>query len=139
MFSLRDARRSASYYLSVAVFSLDVLYLPQDGLVSLANAPLHNPILRGRSQPGTHDVPLGTEVLPKLKGINGLTGPDMQVELPSFDKSRYNGEGDRAPSGTIVRPPVDVALFEGWCVGNAPHSDAHDGPSSALIISPPTH
>ncbi|TBU31140.1 P-loop containing nucleoside triphosphate hydrolase protein [Dichomitus squalens] len=119
---LRDALQSPPHNLSVAVFSLDDLYLPHDGLVSLAQAHPHNPLLRGRGQPGTHDVPLGTQVLTKLRGINDLTGPDAQVELPSFDKSLFNGEGDRAPSGTIVRPPVDVVLFEGWCVGFYPIS-----------------
>ena len=118
---LRDALQSAPHNLTVVVFSLDDLYLPHDGLVALANAHPHNPLLRGRGQPGTHDVPLGTEVLNKLKHINDLTGPDTQVKLPSFDKSLFDGEGDRAPSaGAIVRPPVDVVLFEGWCVGFYP-------------------
>ena len=121
---LRDTLHSTPHNLSVAVFSLDDLYLPHDGLVALATAHPQNALFRGRGQPGTHDVPLGTAVLNKLKYINNLAPNGAEgsrdVELPSFDKSLFGGEGDRALSGTVVRPPVDVVLFEGWCVGFYP-------------------
>ena len=43
------------------------------------------------------------------------------VHLPFFDKSLHGGQGDRVPDGgAIVRPPLDVVLFEGWCVGFCP-------------------
>ncbi|KAI8973961.1 P-loop containing nucleoside triphosphate hydrolase protein [Trametes punicea] len=119
---LRDVLQGPPHNLSVAVLSLDDLYLPHDGLIKLAALHPDNALLRGRGQPGTHDVPLGTELLNKLKRINASDGPPAEVELPSFDKSLFNGEGDRAPRGTIVRPPVDVVLFEGWCVGFYPVS-----------------
>ncbi|KAI0776290.1 P-loop containing nucleoside triphosphate hydrolase protein [Trametes elegans] len=117
---LRDVLQGQPHGLSVAVLSIDDLYLPHEGLVSLAAAHPDNALLRGRGQPGTHDVPLGTEVLNKLKRINDAGAPERGVELPSFDKSLFDGEGDRAPRGTVVRPPVDVVLFEGWCVGFYP-------------------
>ncbi|KAI0669676.1 P-loop containing nucleoside triphosphate hydrolase protein [Trametes maxima] len=117
---LQDVLRVPPHSLSVTVLSLDDLYLPHDGLVSLASSHPGNPLLRGRGQPGTHDVPLGTDILNKLKRINAQTAPGAAVELPSFDKSLFNGEGDRAPNGTDVHPPVDVVLFEGWCVGFYP-------------------
>ncbi|CDO68851.1 hypothetical protein BN946_scf185035.g4 [Trametes cinnabarina] len=117
---LRDVLQGPPHNLSVAVFSLDDLYLPHEGLVKLAASYPDNALLRGRGQPGTHDVPLGTEILNKLKRINDA--PGTEVELPSFDKSLFNGEGDRAPRGTVVRSPVDVVLFEGWCVGFYPVS-----------------
>ncbi|KAI0753104.1 P-loop containing nucleoside triphosphate hydrolase protein [Daedaleopsis nitida] len=116
---LRDTLQAAPHHLSVAVLSLDDLYLPHEGLVALAQAHPENPLLKGRGQPGTHDVPLGTGVLNKLKQINVPSTEEPSVELPSFDKSLFNGEGDRAP-GALVRPPVDVVLFEGWCVGFYP-------------------
>ncbi|RDX49297.1 P-loop containing nucleoside triphosphate hydrolase protein [Lentinus brumalis] len=117
---LRDTLKAPPHNLSAAVLSLDDLYLPHDGLVAVARAHPHNGLLQGRGQPGTHDIALGTEVLTKLKHINEspLNGPGL--ELPSFDKSLFDGEGDRAPGGAVVRPPVDVVLFEGWCVGFYP-------------------
>ncbi|KAJ7072642.1 P-loop containing nucleoside triphosphate hydrolase protein, partial [Mycena amicta] len=105
--------------LNVAVLSLDDLYLSHEGLVALATAHPHNPLWRGRGQPGTHDVALGLDVLTALRD-------GQEVELPRFDKSLFNGEGDRVPSGSpdavIARPPVDVVLLEGWCVGFYPIS-----------------
>ena len=118
---LRDTLQAAPHSLSVAVLSLDDLYLPHAGLVAVAQAHPSNPLLNGRGQPGTHDVPLGTEVLNKLKRIN-FSQEATGVALPSFDKSLFSGEGDRAPGGAVVRPPVDVVLFEGWCVGFYPIS-----------------
>ena len=54
--------------------------------------------------------------------------PDTKV--PSYDKSAFNGAGDRLPEsewGTCNRqgePPVEVVIFEGWCVGfRAPNDD----------------
>lgn len=119
---LRDTLQAAPHKLSVAVLSLDDLYLPHSGLVALAQAHPSNPLLNGRGQPGTHDVPLGTEVLNKLKHINDSPEGKGSVELPGFDKSLFGGEGERAPGGTVVRAPIDVVLFEGWCVGFYPTS-----------------
>lgn len=117
---LRDTLQAPPHNLSVAVLSLDDLYLPHDGLVAVAQAHPHNGLLKGRGQPGTHDIALGTDVLTKLKRINESPSDGPGVELPSFDKSLFDGEGDRAPGGTVVHPPVDVVLFEGWCVGFYP-------------------
>ncbi|KAI0359620.1 P-loop containing nucleoside triphosphate hydrolase protein [Trametes cingulata] len=119
---LRDVQKAPPHNLSVAVLSLDDLYLPHDGLVNLAAAHPDNALLKGRGQPGTHDVPLGTEVLNKLKRINDPDAAGVALELPSFDKSAFDGEGDRAPHGAVDRPPIDVVLFEGWCVGFYPIS-----------------
>jgi D-glycerate 3-kinase len=47
----------------------------------------------------------------------------------TFDKSAFNGLGDRLPEsdwGTCNRqgePPVEVVIFEGWCVGFRALSD----------------
>ncbi|KAH9856000.1 P-loop containing nucleoside triphosphate hydrolase protein [Lenzites betulinus] len=119
---LRGSLQAQPHNLSVAVLSLDDLYLPHEGLAHLAAEHSNNALLQGRGQPGTHDVPLGTELLNKLKHINDPNAPSAEVELPSFDKSLFNGEGDRAPHGPVVRSPVDVVLFEGWCVGFYPIS-----------------
>ncbi|KAH9919382.1 P-loop containing nucleoside triphosphate hydrolase protein [Fomitopsis serialis] len=118
---LRDALAASPHSLSVSVLSIDDLYLPHAGLTALAAANPGNGLLRGRGQPGTHDVPLGSDILHKLKRINGGAYGD-EVVLPRFDKSLHGGEGDREPEGTTVRAPLDIVIFEGWCTGFYPVS-----------------
>jgi D-glycerate 3-kinase len=95
--------------LKVATLSLDDLYLPRADREALAR-DVH-PLLRTRGVPGTHDVALGQAVL------EGLAG-ESETALPRFDKA---GD-DRAPvdAWPKVAGPVDVVLFEGWCVGARP-------------------
>ncbi|EPQ55098.1 P-loop containing nucleoside triphosphate hydrolase protein [Gloeophyllum trabeum ATCC 11539] len=110
---LRSFLASPPYSLSVCVLSIDDLYLPHSGLKRVAAESSDNRLLQGRGLPGTHDVPLGSEVLAKLRA-------GEEVELPVFEKSLFDGEGDRLPRGQVVRPPLDVVLLEGWFVGFAP-------------------
>lgn len=113
---LREVLGRTPEPLRVVVLSIDDLYLPHSALKTLASQHPHNPLLKGRGQPGTHDVQLGIDLLSALrKGCS-------QVSLPSFDKSLFDGEGDRLPSHDerviVVEPPaVDVVILEGWCVG----------------------
>jgi len=95
--------------LKVATLSLDDLYLPRADRETLARE-IH-PLLRTRGAPGTHDVALGLAVL------NGLAGAG-ETALPRFDKAT----DDRAPvdAWPVVAGPVDIVLFEGWCVGARP-------------------
>ncbi|KAH9834062.1 P-loop containing nucleoside triphosphate hydrolase protein [Rhodofomes roseus] len=117
---LRNALTASPHSLSVAVLSIDDLYLPHDSLVGLAAANPDNGLLQGRGQPGTHDVTLGSDILRKLKRIND-SADEAEVAFPSFDKSLYDGEGDRV-AGATVRAPLDVVIFEGWCTGFYPVS-----------------
>ncbi|KAJ7594943.1 P-loop containing nucleoside triphosphate hydrolase protein [Mycena floridula] len=108
---------STSNSLRVAVLSLDDLYLPHQELVALSNKHPENHLWRGRGQPGTHDITLGVQVLQALKSGT------KKVELPRFEKSLFDGEGDRLPmdgSGPAIEPPVDVVILEGWCTGFFP-------------------
>jgi D-glycerate 3-kinase len=97
--------------LRVALFSLDDLYLTRAERQALAREV--HPLLATRGVPGTHDVALGEAVLDGLK----RSGP---TAIPSFDKAR----DDRRPhqDWPTVEGPVDVILFEGWCVGAKPQS-----------------
>ncbi|KAK0212535.1 P-loop containing nucleoside triphosphate hydrolase protein [Desarmillaria ectypa] len=106
--------------LRVAVLSIDDIYLSHDGLVSLALQHPSNPLWKGRGQPGTHDVVLGVQILQSLK-----EGREV-VDIPRFDKSLFNGEGDRLPmdGSNSVDPPIDVVIMEGWCMGFYPISQA---------------
>ncbi|KDR75700.1 hypothetical protein GALMADRAFT_68525 [Galerina marginata CBS 339.88] len=119
---LQSYLEATPHTLRVAVLSIDDLYLPHDDLVSLAASNPENFLWQGRGQPGTHDVDLGVQILSALKAGNNV------VELPRFEKSLFEGEGDRLPidgSGPVVTQPptLDVVILEGWCVGFQPISD----------------
>jgi D-glycerate 3-kinase len=100
--------------LKTAVLSLDDLYLTLPERERLA-AGVH-PLLKTRGVPGTHDVGLGHAL------IDVLTDGVAEVSMPRFDKA----EDTRAPAYTWPRvaSPVDVILFEGWCVGAIPQAEA---------------
>jgi D-glycerate 3-kinase len=99
--------------LRVAGLSLDDLYLTRAERQQLARTV--QPLLATRGVPGTHDVGLGTATFAAL----GRSGP---VALPAFDKSI----DDRRPpeAWPRVEGPVQVILFEGWCVGAVPQGEA---------------
>ncbi len=108
--------------LSVATLSLDDLYLPRADREALAR-DVH-PLLRTRGVPGTHDVALGLTVLDALAGEGTAT-------IPRFDKAA----DDRVPTEawSRVEGPVDVVMFEGWCVGARPEAaEALRQPVNAL-------
>jgi D-glycerate 3-kinase len=101
--------------LRAAVISLDDLYLTLPERQELARTV--HPLLRTRGAPGTHDTGLGLALFDVLTDRSGA-----EVSLPQFDKA----EDTRAPARAWprVRAPMDVLLFEGWCVGAAPQGDA---------------
>ncbi|WFC98270.1 glycerate 3-kinase [Malassezia yamatoensis] len=87
---------------------------------SLARANPTNALLQGRGQPGTHDVQLGTQILQALCELN--KSPNQTVMFPIYDKSAFDGQGDRSAQQVAVKGPVDIVLFEGWCLGYLPLS-----------------
>jgi D-glycerate 3-kinase len=97
--------------LRTATVSLDDLYLTRAERNDLA-AHVH-PLFATRGVPGTHDVALGEAILDDL--LAGRT-----AALPRFDKAA----DDRATVRRMIEPPVDVVLFEGWCVGAVPQPAA---------------
>ncbi len=100
--------------LTVAILSLDDLYLTLPERQCLAREV--HPLLLTRGVPGTHDVGLGIAL------IDILTNGPAEVSMPAFDKA----VDTRAPANCWprVQAPVDVILFEGWCVGALPQPDA---------------
>jgi D-glycerate 3-kinase len=100
--------------LRAAVLSLDDIYLTLPERERLAREV--HPLLRTRGVPGTHDTGLG------LALIDVLGDGVAEVSMPRFDKA----EDTRAPASAWPRlaSPVDVILFEGWCVGAIPQDDA---------------
>lgn len=112
--------------LSIAVLSIDDLYLPHSGLVAVAAAHPENRLLAGRGLPGTHDIALGSDLLKQLSAINDDNNEGAarhEIRPPFFDKSLFDGEGDRVESMEVVRAPLDIVLFEGWFVGFCPITD----------------
>lgn len=99
--------------LRCAVLSLDDLYLTRAQREQLART--QHPLLRTRGVPGTHDVALGHAVFDSLARAG-------RTRLPRFDKSRDT----RRPltDWDAVDGPLDVLLFEGWCVGARPQTEA---------------
>ena len=100
--------------LTAACLSLDDVYLTKGERRELARRS--HPLLETRGVPGTHDVVLAHRVLDALTH----PGAARQVAVPVFDKAA----DDRAPERDWRRvdAPVDVVLFEGWCVGARPQS-----------------
>lgn len=100
--------------LSAVCFSLDDVYLTRAERQALAHRA--HPLLETRGVPGTHDVVLAHRILDALTH----PGAARKVAVPAFDKAT----DDRAPERDwrSVDAPVDVVLFEGWCVGARPQS-----------------
>ncbi|MGF1571017.1 MAG: glycerate kinase [Nodosilinea sp.] len=91
--------------------SIDDLYKTHAERAQLRQA---DPRLRWRGPPGTHDIDLGIATLDQIRA----SPPGGMVPLPRFDKSLYDGDGDRVQPEPVQG--VDVLLFEGWFLGARP-------------------
>ncbi|MEM8781137.1 MAG: glycerate kinase, partial [Cyanobacteria bacterium P01_G01_bin.49] len=78
----------------------------------------NDPRLIWRGPPGTHDVELGIKILDQLRDPIY----SQPTAIPRFDKSLWNGEGDRIESEILSQ--ADIVLFEGWFVGVRPINEA---------------
>lgn len=109
---------TSQHQLHTIAISLDDLYKTHDDLVAQREKDLGNRLYRTRGQPGTHEEQLAAKFFEKLRKYRG----EGELKIPSFDKSKFSGEGDRVPESdwpTMSRKP-DVVVFEGWCVGFQP-------------------
>ncbi|CBX92097.1 similar to D-glycerate 3-kinase [Plenodomus lingam JN3] len=109
---------TSEHQLYTITISLDDLYKTHDALVAQREQNPENKLYRTRGQPGTHDEQLAGRFFKDLREYTGKG----HLKIPSFDKSKFQGEGDRAPESawpTLTRKP-DVVVFEGWCVGFQP-------------------
>jgi D-glycerate 3-kinase len=93
---------------TVASLSIDDIYLTRAERQALARSV--HPLLATRGVPGTHDVELGVSVIDGLR----VLGAGEYLPVPRFDKA----VDDRRPLDTwpVVEGPVDLVIFEGWCV-----------------------
>ncbi|OCF59353.1 hypothetical protein L486_03857 [Kwoniella mangroviensis CBS 10435] len=107
---------ASSYKLTTAVASLDDFYLDREGLDALAATYSSNKMLQGRGPPGTHDIDLLKRILEQVR--QPRSNSSNSVALPVFDKSLFNGRGDRSKSTIPINPVhLDVFMLEGWSLG----------------------
>lgn len=102
----------------LSLFHYDTISLSLDDLYKtyLERQQLQrvDPRLIWRGPPGTHDVKLGIQVLEQLR----QPLPGQTIAIPRFDKSLWQGAGDRMSSEFVTE--IDIILFEGWFVGCRP-------------------
>lgn len=70
-----------------------------------------NSLSEGRGLPGTHDLKLAVQTIKSLR--NG----QFPTDVPVYDKSAFDGAGDRSDKWICVERRVDVVVFEGWMNG----------------------
>ena len=106
----------------VVALSIDDFYLTHHEQVALARRHPGNRFLQHRGYPGTHDVALGVGVLTALKTLRA----GASVRLPGYDRSVFEGTGDRLPESDWreVAGPLDLVVLEGWMLGFTPVEDA---------------
>ena len=93
--------------------SLDDLYKTYTDRQKLRD---RRPDLIWRGPPSTHDIDLGIQVLQQLR--DRQPNRSQPIAIPRFDKSLYNGAGDRIE--LEISYSADIVLFEGWFVGMRP-------------------
>lgn len=96
-------------HLQVIIVSIDDFYLSKKARETLAKNV--HPLLKTRGVPGTHDLAQALRVFTSLR--NG-----RPCAIPRFNKL----QDDIAPQNEwqSIVGPVDIVIFEGWCVGCPP-------------------
>jgi D-glycerate 3-kinase len=96
----------------VVTFSTDDFYKTHEELQKLKQ---RNPIYKSRGPPGTHDTKKLKEVIEALKNKKA-------AKIIKYDKSAYNGEGDREPEEKweVVPEGIDIFIVEGAQAGLRP-------------------
>jgi D-glycerate 3-kinase len=115
---LQQSRR----HLKSITISTDDLYLKHKDQLNLTAEFPDNPLLTGRGLPGTHDVEMAFNLLTKL------TNKEKGFIVPKYDKSAFDGAGDRAPQDQWLKidEPVDIVILEGWFNGFTPIADGRE-------------
>ena len=120
----------ASAGLNVFVLSLDDLYMTRSERRLLAERV--HPLLATRGVPGTHDVALAMRLLDAMSP--GETGETEILRSPRFRKELDDRVEDA--DWHSINLPVDLVLFEGWCVSARPQPiEALESPVNAFESS----
>lgn len=94
--------------LRVMILAIDDLYLPRSRRVELAETV--HPLFATRGVPGTHEIKLAQSLFKQAR-----TQRSGKITWPCFNKAK-----DDRDSRHVFEAPVDLLLFEGWCVGCPP-------------------
>ena len=109
----------------VAEVSIDDIYLTRAEREALGRN-IH-PLLVTRGVPGTHDVAMGRSLLNDL----AILGANESMSVPRFDKAIDDRHAQE--DWSRIEGPVDLVIFEGWCVGAPAEPDASlEDPINAL-------
>jgi D-glycerate 3-kinase len=108
VFLLRD-----EFKLNGVAISIDDFYRTKAERKQLSDS-IH-PLLITRGVPGTHDVSLAIQTIDSLINYKG------SITIPRFNKAI----DDRFPEQywDVVGEPIDIVVFEGWCLGAQAQSD----------------
>ena len=113
---------SHEHNLNVVSLSIDDFYLSKAARQQLAKN-IH-PLLATRGVPGTHDVALALQTIAALK-------QQGRVAIPRFNKATDDIINPK--QWATVNAPVDIIIFEGWCLGaTAQSSEALAKPINTL-------
>lgn len=102
---------------SAIALSLDDFYLTRAQRQALAQST--HPMLVTRGVPGTHDVGLMSDTLEAL--LKAYSEDSRTIMVPWFDKA--TDERTKTAHWRAVQAPVDVVIWEGWCLGVPPQPD----------------
>lgn len=105
---------------TVARASIDDFYWTYREQQRLNSLYKKNKLLQGRGLPGTHDMGLLYDCMSAVLQKRGNREDYQILELPVYDKSSHNGEGDRSTTTRKIKPPVDIFILEGWFLGFEP-------------------
>ncbi len=95
--------------LTTAILSIDDIYKTRLQRQQMS-AELH-PLFKTRGVPGTHDTSLGMELIKQTIALK----KGEQLLYPVFDKG--NDEPSPKSNWKTYTGPIDILIFEGWCVG----------------------
>lgn len=120
---------------SIAYVSMDDFYLTHEAQQRVSKEYSDNKLLQGRGLPGTHDMALLYKCINAILQKHGNDTDDngdhlketSKLVLPRYDKSAFNGEGDRSSETVSEDIPVDVFIMEGWFLGFEPILQSFEG------------
>jgi len=100
----------------VALLAIDDFYKTKSERAQLAK-DLH-PLFATRGAPGTNDVALAIELINRIKSL----GENETLTVPRFDKTTDDRYGENQWGN--ITGPIDILIFEGWCLGVGPQAKA---------------
>jgi D-glycerate 3-kinase len=110
---------------NVVVLSIDDFYKTRQERFQLSK-DVH-PLFITRGVPGTHDVDLTESTIQQLSELSA----NQTCKVPSFNKAI--DDRSKQCDWPEVKGPVDIILFEGWCMGvSAQSSGALKQPANEL-------